>query len=290
MTDNTLTGGALHRPGVTGWGLALPAVLLVVALAIIPAAILVFQAFRTPDGTGFTLSHFESLFGSRLFNQAFWRTIRVSVITTILTVIGGYPLALLIVRASPRYAFVIFVIVLFPLMVSVVVRTFGWVVILGPTGIINQALTGIGLISQPLRMTQNEFGIIVGETHLLLPYMVLALLSVLRRADPHLEEAALSLGANPLTAFFRVVLPMSIPGLLSGVFLVFSLAITAFATPLVMGGARSPMLSTLVYRYALTNYNWSAAAAVALVLATIAITFVAIQKIAVVMWMRSNER
>lgn len=277
------------RAGRTGWALAAPGVALVTLLALIPALLLILQAFRLPDGS-FTLSHFERLMDSRLFHQAFWRTLRVAFFTTLVTVIGGYPLALLILRANPRYSFFVFVCVLFPLMVSVVVRTFGWVVILGPTGIVNKTLIGIGLISSPLQMTQNEIGIVIGETHLLLPYMVLALLAALRRVDPHLEEAALSLGANPVTAFLRVILPMSLPGLLSGVLLVFSLAMTAFATPLVMGGARSPMLSTLVYRFALTTYDWAGAAAVSLVLAVIAIAFVAVQKIVSLRWMKSHER
>ncbi len=100
----------------------------------------------------------------------------------------------------------------------------------------------------------------------------------------------MSLGANPLTAFFRVTLPLTVPGLLGGILLVFSLAMTAFATPLVMGGARSPMLSTLVYRFALTTYDWAGAAAVACVLAVIAIAFVAVQKYAAHLWARSHER
>lgn len=286
----TARAAPARRAAVDGWSLALPAVALVTALAIVPSLILVFQAFRTPDGTGFTLAHFEALWASRVFEQAFWRTLRLSVIITLLTVVAGYPLALLIARSSPRYSMIVFVIVLFPLMVSVVVRAFGWMVILGQAGIVNQTLLFLGIIEQPLQLTQNEIGIVIGETHLLLPYMVLSLLAVLRKIDPHLEEAALSLGANPIVTFFKVILPITVPGLLSGVLLVFSLSITAFATPLLLGGARAPMLATLVYRYALSTYNWSGAAAVALVLAVIAIAFVTIQKTLAYMWSRSHER
>ncbi|MHC9237780.1 ABC transporter permease [Pseudooceanicola sp. 502str34] len=271
------------------WLLASPGILLVTLVALLPAAILIVKAFQDVDTGALTLENFQAIFDSKIFGQAFWRTLRIAFFVTLVSVIGGYPLALLIARANPLYSLVIFVIVLFPLMVSVVVRTFGWVVILGPAGIVNEALMGIGLISEPLTMTQNEFGIVVGETHLLMPYMVLALLSVLRRLEPQLEEAALSLGANPLVAFFRVILPMTVPGLLSGVLLVFSLAITAFATPLVMGGARTPLLSTLVYRYALTSYDWASAAAVAFVLAVIAVAFVAVQKTVARMWMSRHE-
>lgn len=271
------------------WGLAGPAMAFVLALAIVPSAMLLFQAFRTVDGTAFTTEHFQRLLDSQLAMQAFWRTIRVSLITTALTILGGYPLALLIVRSGPRYGGLVLAVVIFPLMVSVVVRAFGWMVILGPSGIVNQTLMGLGLIGQPLRMIHNEVGIIIGETQLLLPYMVLSLLAVLRKVDPHLEEAAQSLGANPLTTFFRVTLPVSVPGLLSGVLLVFSLAMTAFATPLILGGARTPLLTTLLYRYVFSSYDWAAAAAVAIVLAVLAILFVTLQRVLARIWLRSHD-
>lgn len=179
-------------------------------------------------------------------------------------------------------------IVIFPLMVSVVVRAFGWMVILGPSGIVNQFLMSLGFLREPLQLIHNEFGIIIGETQLLLPYMVLSLLAVLQKVDPHLEEAAKSLGANPLVTFFRVTLPVTIPGLLSGVLLVFSLAVTAFATPLILGGARAPLLTTLLYRYVFSTYNWAAAAAVAVVLAVVALAFVTLQRALSNKWMKAH--
>lgn len=273
---------------MTAWALSSPAVLLVLVVAITPSLILLYQAFRTPDGAAFTLEHFERLFNSRIAGQAFWRTLRVSMITTLLTVAGGYPLAMLIARSRERVAALMLGIVVFPLMVSVVVRAFGWIVILGPSGIVNQLLLGIDLITEPLALVQNEIGIIIGETQLLLPYMVLSLLAVLRNVDPHLEEASLSLGANPLRTFFAVTLPVSIPGLLSGVLLVFSLAITAFATPQILGGARSPMLTTLLYRNVFSTYDWAAAAAIAILLALLAIGFVTLQRLAGRLWEKSH--
>jgi len=277
-----------RKTATTAWLLSSPAAMLVILIAIVPSLLLLFQAFRTVDGTAFTAEHFQGLADSRLATQAFWRTIRVAVFTTLLTVLGGYPLALLIARSRKGIAELMLAIVIFPLMVSVVVRAFGWIVILGPSGIVNRLLIGLGVVGEPLSLIHNEFAIVVGETQLLLPYMVLSLLAVLRNVDPHLEEAAKSLGANPAVTFLRVIVPVTIPGLLSGVLLVFSLAVTAFATPLILGGARSPLLTTLLYRYVFSTYNWAAAAAIAVVLAVIALAFVTLQRIATRIWLKSH--
>ena len=268
------------------WGLSAPATALAVALTIVPVALLLWQAFVSPESGELTLANFADLWQSNLAVQAFWRTLRVAVITTALCVLGGYPLAVMIARAGPRAGGLFLAIVIFPLMVSVVVRAFGWMVILGPSGIVNSALQGLGLVSEPLQLVRNEIGIVIGETQLLLPYMVLSLLAVLRRGDPHVEEAALSLGANPVVTFLRVTLPTTLPGLLSGVLLVFSLAMTAFATPLILGGARTPLLTTLLYRYVFSTYDWSAAAAVAAVLGALALAFVTLHRLLTRYWMR----
>lgn len=274
MTAEAIAG----PPGRRAFALSSPAILLVLAFALLPSAMLLFQAVRTPDGTGFTAAHFQDLADSRLASQSFWRTLRVAVAVTLLTILGGYPLAMLIARSRARVSAIVLAVVLFPLTVSVVVRAFGWIVILGPSGIVNETLLALGLIAEPLTLVRNEFGIIVGETQLLLPYMVLALLAVLNKADPHLEEAAKSLGANPLVTFFKVTIPVTIPGLLAGALMVFSLAVTAFATPMLLGGPKVPMLTTLLYRYVFSTYDWAAAAAVAIVLCVIALAFVILQR------------
>ena len=270
-------------PGA-GWSLSAPAVFLVVLLALAPSIALLAQAFSSPE-TGFpSLQHFTGLADSRLAVQALCRTLRIACLVTLCSVIAGYPLALLLLRAGRRAASVILVIIIFPLMVSVVVRAFGWLVILGPSGIVNRALSAIGLIDQPLSMVHNEIGIVVGETQLLLPYMVLSLVAVLQKVDPHLEEAALSLGANPIVTFAKVILPLSLPGLMSGILLVFNLALTAFATPLLIGGPRVPLLTTLLYTYAFSSYDWGSAAAVAVVLIVLSFIFVTAQRIIASSW------
>lgn len=279
---------ATRSSASTGWSLSSPAVLLVTLLAIAPSIALLGQAFGSPDAGFPSLEHFASLADSRLATQALWRTLRVACFVTLLSVIAGYPLAILLLRAGRRTASVVLVIVVFPLMVSVVVRAFGWLVILGPSGIVNRTLSAIGLIDGPLTLVHNEVGIIVGETQLLLPYMVLSLVAVLQKVDPHLEEAALSLGANPIVTFMKVILPLSLPGLMSGLLLVFNLALTAFATPLLIGGPRVPLLTTLLYTYAFSSYDWGSAAAVAVVLVMLSLIFVTAQRIIASSWTVSH--
>jgi putative spermidine/putrescine transport system permease protein len=261
------------------WALSLPAFIIVGTLAVIPAIMLFVSAFTSPDIEGFTLVNFEKLWNSKLAIQAFWRTIRVSISVTVITITLGYPLAIGFLRASPRLQPILLTLLVFPLMVSVVVRAYGWIVVLSPSGILNQILLGLGIVGHPVEILHSEAAVILGESQLLLPYMVLSLMASLQKADDNLEEASMSLGANPVTTFFRIVIPISVPGLLTGTLLVFALALTAFATPLLLGGGRTPLLTTLIYTFAFTTFDWSAAAAVGLILIVLALAFVWLQRV-----------
>ena len=268
----------LLSPAQKDWALSLPAFTIVTLLAVVPALMLFFTAFTSPDVEGFTMINFNNLWESKLATQAFWRTIRVSVSVTLITIILGYPLAIGFLRANKKLQPILLTLLVFPLMVSVVVRAYGWIVVLSPSGIVNTLLMSVGIISEPLEILHTEVAVIIGETQLLLPYMVLSLIASLQKADVNLEEASMSLGANPLTTFFRIVMPISFPGLLTGTLLVFALALTAFATPLLLGGGRTPLLTTLIYSFAFTTFDWSAAAAVGLILIFLALMFVWLQR------------
>lgn len=265
-------------PNQRSWALSLPAFVIVGLLAVVPAVMMLASAFTAPDIDGFTLANFERLWNSNLAFQAFWRTIRVAIVVTLITIVLGYPLAIGFLRAGPRMQAILLPMLVFPLMVSVVVRAYGWIVVLSPSGIFNQILLGLGIVSSPVELLYTETAVILGESQLLLPYMVLSLMASLQKADTNLEEASMSLGANPVTTFFRVVIPISVPGLLTGTLLVFALALTAFATPLLLGGGRAPLLTTLIYTFAFTTFDWSAAAAVGLVLVILALAFVWLQR------------
>ena len=262
------------------FGLAAPVFVALAIFVLVPCANLLIRSLDPasetaawPDPVNFT-----ALFDSKIGQQALERTIRVSVIVSLVCIVAGYPVALFLARTGPRWQALLLAVVIFPFLVSAVVRAFGWTVILGRSGLVNKALLWVGVTDEPLTLVQNEIGIIIGETHLLLPYMVLSLLAVIQRIDPDLKDAAQSLGATPAGVFWRVVVPMTLPGLLTGTLLVFSLAMTAFATPFLLGGGRTPILTTLLYQYAFSLYDWTKAATVGVVLLGLGVLFVTLHR------------
>ncbi|MEX0346318.1 MAG: ABC transporter permease [Rhizobiaceae bacterium] len=266
-----------------------PASVWLIVLLVIPCLYLLFQSLTPLSGSGLSLENYANLIESSTFQKALRRSVIVSIWVTILTVLAGYPIALVASRASSRTRTIVMVIVIFPFLLSAVVRAYGWTVILGENGVVNDFLVGIGLIDEPLKLIQNTFAIVVGETHVLLPYMVLSLLTVIQRIDRNLEAAAMSLGASPPVIFFKVVVPLTLPGLLTGMLLVFSLSMTAFATPFLLGGPRSPILTVLMYQYAYTLFDWSKATAVAGVLLILGLGFVILHRFVSRRLMRDAE-
>ena len=284
------TAGAWANRNPFPAGLVLPVLLAFVFFVLVPCAILLVKGLEpAAEGGGAwpDAANFVRLIESKIGQQAFYRTLRISLIVTLVCIVAGYPVALFIAARHQRWRGLLLAIVIFPFLISAVVRAFGWTVILGNSGLINKALIGIGLTTQPIVMVQNEVGIVVGETHLLMPYMVLSLLAVLQRIDPNLKHAAESLGASPVSVFWRVVVPLTMPGLLTGTLLVFSLAMTAFATPFLLGGGRTPILTTLLYQYAFTLYDWRLAASIGIVLLAMGIIFVTVHRFATSKGMRS---
>jgi len=262
------------------FGLAGPVFISMMVFVLVPCAYLLFQSLN-PSNVSLTwpdFTNFVIFFDSKIGQQALSRTIRVSIIVTLICIIAGYPVALFIKRVGRRWHGFLLAIVIFPFLISAVVRAFGWTVILGRSGLINKGMIWFGIIEKPIALVQNEIGIIIGETHLLLPYMILSLLAVIQRIDPNLEDAAKSLGASPVDVFWRVVVPMTLPGLLTGTLLVFSLAMTAFATPFLLGGGRSPILTTLLYQNAFGLYDWTKAATIGVVLLVLGILFVTLHR------------
>ena len=250
---------------------------IVIAVVLIPSAVTLFESVRSPDH-GLSLQAYETVLGSRVVRQAIWRTFEIAISVTLLCVLAGYPLAFAIAGSGPRARSLLITCVIFPFLLSAVVRAFGWNIVIGETGLINQILLGLGLIATPLQLLHTEIAIILGETHLLCPYMVLSLLAVIGRIDPNLEAAAQSLGSSPPGVFFRVMVPMTLPGLFAGILLVFALAMTAFATPWLLGGTRSPVLTSLLYRYAFVSFDLPRALAIAGILLVLGIAFLVLHR------------
>ncbi len=178
----------------------------------------------------------------------------------------GYPVAYMLARTKSRLKGLLYFLVVMPLLTSAVVRTYGWMVILSRNGIVNSFLMKYGFIGEPLRLMYSRLGVVIGLTEVLLPFMILALESVLRNMDPTLEEAAHDLGANSLQTFLRVTFPLSLPGVATGSILVFIMAISAFVTPTLMGGPQVKVMPTVIYEQALSLANWPFAAAIAFTL------------------------
>ena len=263
-------------------GMLAPALQLLPALAFLalffalPAVNLFAYSFLTqsPSGTvglPLTLQHYRHFFDTALYAHVLWTTLEISLLTTAAAALLAYPVALVMVGAGARAARAITMIVIAPLIVSIVVRTYGWEVILGngPTGVLNWLLLATGFIHRPLRLLYTEAAVVIGSLHVFFPLMVLPLASALGKIDPALDEAATTLGAGQWRRFYRITLPLSLPGLAVGATLVFSLTAGSFVTPAILGGASTQMLGMLVDQQILTVYDWPFGATVAAVLVAI---------------------
>ncbi len=256
--------------------LLFPALSFLAVFFALPALGLVVFSFLTqsPQGTAglpLTLSHYVHFFGTPLYAHVLWTTLRISLVTTALAMVLAYPIALVMARSGGAARRVITMIVIAPLIVSVVVRTYGWEVILGngPTGVLNWLLLASGLIRKPVALLYSETAVVIGSLHVFFPMMVLPLASALGKIDPRVEDAARTLGATGWRTFIRVTVPLSLPGLAVGCTLVFSLTAGSFVTPVILGGTAATMLGMLVDQQILVVYDWPFGATVATVLVAI---------------------
>ena len=198
----------------------------------------------------------------------FLRTLRLSLVVTAVCAVLGYPLAYLLARSTSRIMTLGLFLLIMPLMVSTVIRVFGWVVILGNEGLVNQGLRLLGA-GEGVRLLYTEGAVILGLTQQSMPFMVLPIMAAIERISPSLEEAARNLGASWGQMFARVILPLSMPGLVSGSLLVFSVSMSAFITPALMGGRRGRMVGQQIYEEVLTAYDWPGAASLTIVLSVL---------------------
>ena len=253
----------------TPWALSAPAVLLFTCLLLVPlvlTAVLSFNVFDHATGVKneYTLAHYVAVFTDEYYYGIFWRTFWIAGLTTVICLLIGAPEAYVLSRMSNPWRSIFLLVVLAPLLVSVVVRAFGWSMLLGPQGVVNHALQAVGL--GPVRILYTEAAVIIALVHVMLPFMVIPVWTSLQKLDPGVENAALSLSASPFTTLRRVVLPQVMPGILSGSLIVFGLSASAFAIPGLLGGRRLKMVSTVVYDEYLHELNWPLGAALALIL------------------------
>lgn len=244
--------------------LALPAAVFAAIVFLAPVVILLAEGFRSADS--WSLSAYTTFFSDPLNRTVFLRTFRLGLMVTVVSAVIGYAAAFAIVNLTPRHKGQMIGLVVLPLMISSVARTYAWIVILGRTGIVNQALQLVGLSDEPIRFLFTETAVFIGLLQLFLPLMILSLISALENMPKDAIPAARVLGANWFQVFFKVILPLTKEGLVIGGTLVFTGSLTAYITPAILGGSKVLMLETLLYQRVTVANDFVAASVIAFIL------------------------
>lgn len=259
--------------------LLLPAVLLVLAVLGMPLLTLFRFSFnRFVPGQlmveAVTIENYVRFFSDPYFLNVLSTTLQVALISTALSLVLAFPVAYFLARTQSRYKSLLIILAVFPLLVGNVVRAAGWMALLGNQGFVNAILLGLGIVQQPVKILYTPTAVVIGIVAVVLPYMILTLQSVIESIDRSIEEAALNLGASPMTVFRRVTLPLSLPGVLAGTVLVGILCMNAYATPVLLGGPQFRMMAPALYDQIGRASNWPFGAALAFILmvATVSLT------------------
>lgn len=247
-----------------GLALVLPGVLFAALVFLLPVGYLLAEGFQSADGWSFT--PYIEFFSSERNRTVFLRTLKLGAMVTVVSTIIGYAAAWSIVSLKPASRGRLIGLVILPLMISPVARTYAWIVILGRTGIVNQALMSIGLSDEPIRFLFTETAVFIGLLQLFLPLMILSLSSAMENMPADTVAAARVLGANPFQVFWKVILPLTREGLVIGGTLVFTGSLTAFITPAILGGSKVLMLETLLYQRVTVANDIASASVIAMIL------------------------
>lgn len=247
-----------------GLALALPAAIFALALFVVPVAILLSEAFRV-DG-GWSFQGYIRFFSEPLNQRVFFRTLKLGFLVAGTAALIGYAAAFCIVNLEPEHRGMLFGLVVLPLMISPVARTYAWIVILGRTGIVNDTLVGLGISDTPIRLLFTETAVFLGLLQLFLPLMIISLVSAMENIPQDVIPAARVLGANWFQVFFKVILPLTREGLVLGGTLVFTGSLTAYITPAILGGSKVLMLETLLYQKVNVSNDFVSASVIAMIL------------------------
>ena len=252
---------------IVGIGLVFP------GLIMLAYSFLRYVPGRITDFT-LTIENYLRLFGDFFYLGVVVKTLQLGVIVTVLSLLLAYPVAYYLARTTSRLKGVLTYLVFLPMMVGIVVRAYGWIVILGREGLLNTGLQSLGVVDEPVRLLYTMHAVVLALVEVLLPFMIMPILSSLEKIDRHVEEAARAAGATPMQAFLRVTLPLSLPGIVSGSLLVFSLSITAYALPALLGGTKVKLIAALAYDAMLVGYNWSFGSAIGIFMGLVSGTVV----------------
>lgn len=272
-----MPAAVVPRRSVPGYlPLVLPPVAYLVIIFVIPLALLaVLSLLRHEAGlivNQLTLENYAKLLGDTYYVRVIYRTLGTSLAVAFFVTFLSYPVAYFLTRTRTTWKPVLVALVLAPELSGVVLRTYGWLVILEPEGLLNTVLQRLGLLDAPLKLVHNYAAVTIGLTHVLLTFGVFTVMASLQAMDPTLELAAQNLGANRVQTFLRITLPLTLPGILGSFFLAFALAAGAYATPAILGGKTVEVMSTLIYTQLLYILNWPLASAAAVILLVIVLT------------------
>ncbi|WP_370875064.1 ABC transporter permease [Cytobacillus purgationiresistens] len=260
-----------RRSWVPGLLLLVPILLFLFGFFVVPMLYILYLSFISTENLSgadavYSLQNYITLFTDSYYLNSLWITVKISIYSVIVALLLGYPIALTMAKSSARVRAIITLLIASPLLVSIVVRNFGWYLLLLPNGTINSFLLNIGIINKPLNLLFSELGVVIGLSNAYLPFMVLAIVTSLYNIDPSLEKASAILGASPMRSFFSITLPLSLPGIISGSVLVFSLSMSAYVTPALMGGANVPVMPVVVYDQINNLLHWTFGSALSYVL------------------------
>ncbi|MFT5664490.1 MAG: ABC-type spermidine/putrescine transport system permease subunit I [Gammaproteobacteria bacterium] len=245
--------------------LATPAVLAVIAIVVIPVGWLFYLSFTGSDGQ-LSFVNYQKMIEYKSYARTFVTTFEVSILTTLICILIGYPLAYFLAMLPERLAGFFMLAVLLPFWTSLLVRTYAWLVLLQKNGILNDFAMTIGLWDSPLKLVHNLTGTLIGMAHIMLPFLVLPLYGSMKKIQRDLMHAAANLGASPVQAFWKIYFPMSLSGMVAGSLIVFVLCLGFYVTPAVLGGGRVIMVATQITAILENQFDWGAASALGVVL------------------------
>ena len=276
MADSTamspsIATGARPRFNPSPFYLASPALLLFVGLLLVPLGLTAILSFSVYDsalgvGKGYTIANYIEVLSDSYYHEIFLRTLLMSLAVTVMSIVLGVPEALILSRMRSPWRAIFLIVILAPLLISVMVRTLGWAILMGNEGLINTALITMGATQTPLKMLYTMTGVTIALTHVLIPFMIISIWASLQKLDSSVEHAGLSLGGSHATVMRRIILPQIMPGILSGGIIVFALSASAFATPAILGGRRLKVVATAAYDEFTGTLNWPLGAAIAVLL------------------------
>ncbi|RMR61531.1 Binding-protein dependent transport system inner membrane protein [Pseudomonas syringae pv. actinidiae] len=269
-----------------GYWLSAPALALYIGLLVLPLGLTLLLSFNVFDyqvgvkSDSYTLANYMAVVTDSYFYEIFLRTFWISALVTLLCVLIGVPEAYILSRMGTPWRSIFLILILTPLLISVVVRAFGWSLLLGADGLINQAIQFMG--GRPVKLLYTPFAVIIALVHVMLPFMIIPVWTSLQKLDPTAEQAALSLGASQAKVMRLIVLPQVMPGVLSGSLIVFGLAASSFAIPGLLGGRRLKMVATVIYDQYLSELNWPMGA-------TLAVALLLVNLLVMLSWNRMIE-